>query len=382
MARKNPHRVFCSSISKQDLALAMLPRSLSTHISKHKLFLKRISRYHRKRSSKPNLPTTKVPCLSRFIEEEHTQPLEEKAVSNQLLELKSLLDNHSPQEIRKAVRNYSAVIDVLDEALDKAEETSGINKELDKCNTDLLATNAKFGLEIMDLKALITKLGGMNTATSEPDTNIRELNKMLMADIGKLRITNRAQKATITKLQKKCGVTTQNKQVASDNGGEPASDLGDEASPRRGAGAEAEASTDSGERTVDGVSTSPSTGQPEEINAVGSSGSPSPDKEASTGRIEGGAPGEEDGKAGSSTDQPQNTNAGGDGDSSPDGESPANHGADGTAGSQAAKKRRRKKRGGTAVRAAKEAAWARANPGAAKDADEGEAVETDGEDTD
>lgn len=436
MARKNPHQVFCSSISKQDLALAMLPRSLSTHISKHKLFLKRLSRNHCKRSSEPDLPLTKTPRLSLFtllknqrlksvrprlsarrlmeikrskkrlskqliklnkrlgkmkaksqrmnkVEEEHKQPLEEKAILK-------LLDNHSPQEIRKAVCNYPKALASLEEVFDEAEATGDVNKELDARNTELLATNAKFVLENMDLKARNSKLGTRNSAINEPDTKIRELNMRLMTDIAKLRITNKAQAATIARLRKS-RATKENKQVASDNGSQPASDLGDEASLRHGTGAEAGAFTDSGKgKTVGGVSkkpyttkgkASPSTGQPENINAVGYSGSLPIDKESSIGRIEGGAPGEEDGKAGSSTDQPQNTNAGGDNDSFPDEESSVNHVANGTTDSQAEKKRRRKKRGGTAFRAAKEAAWARANPGAANDVGEGEATKADGEDS-
>ncbi|KAL8785958.1 MAG: hypothetical protein Q9195_008422 [Heterodermia aff. obscurata] len=264
----------------------------------------------------------------------------------------------------------------------RLEKSSQINKGLAAINDDTLAKNEKLDAENNEKADQIAKLGVLLDRYEEhtgkickQNEKIQDKNSDLTEEVKELRLKNA--RLEVEKIIWQSSLAD--------------SESGDEASPQSRTGAEAGPSTDKAKSNVNGDSkkpeandgkAAPPTDQPQSAKAADDSNPPPIDKQSSAGRIEGDASDKEEGQAGPSTPQTPATNAGEDSEAFPDGESTAEPNENDTADGQAEKKRRRKKRGGMKVRAAKEAAWARANGiGAtgdeAKKADGGEATEAD-----
>ena len=353
-----------ASFTEEDIAAARLPESLQTHISRHRLFVKRLSRNRRNRLN--------------VVDAEQTQLLEKNTI------LKGLLQGKTATEIRQSVCDYDRVsgdlkllqgqakemVKVNEEFKELNDRVHASNEELGSCNKKLsdkntlletekaiwLAANQDtlntdsgieaFKMEVQELtKNLRTRndeLEASNKTLTDANSNLlthtgrllestgsnKELSKAVHEENGKLRKEIEQLRELNSRLVTTVkGLRTGNTSTTTGNGSEPGSVPSDVASPDSGTGAEAGASPDNGTGSVDGGLNKP------EAN---------------------------DGEAGPSTGQAQNTDAGDDNDPSPDGESSTGPLNDDTPGSNAGKKKRKPKRGGKAVRAAKAAAYAKA----------------------
>ena len=343
MAPTQPARAR-TSFTEEDIAAARLPESLRTHVSRHRLFVKRLSRNRRNRLE--------------VVNAEQTQLLEKNTV------LKELLQGKTATQIRQSVCDYDKVAADLKELQGQAKGMTEVNEEfkelngriqadkdnLKDSNKKLLERNAQLeaeqalllaanqdslntdsGIEALkrdvqvftkDLRTRNDELEASNKILTDANNELlthtgillestasnKELSAAVHEDNGKLRKEIEQLRELNSRLVTTVkGLRTGNTSTATGNGSEPGSGPSDEASPNNGAGAEAGPSTDNGTGSVDGESNKP------EAN------DPSADGESSTGPRK-----------------------------------------DDTPGNNANKKRRKVKRGGAAVRAAKEAAYAKA----------------------
>ena len=318
-----------SRISQQDIEMARLPPSLMTHISKYKLFMRRASHNRSRRDNE----------LRQDVQESDTSVEKLKAASDDLTQKNEIL--------RK--RN---------------EELQQWNAEALEANSKVLNVNVVLTATLEEFEEDCRKVCELNTALFDTNNDLKTLIQQLIAMTPELQA-----------LSDTLGIG---------NGSGPSSAPSEVAGPHSGTGAEAGTSTGQAKASVDGDSkandgkpASP-VDRPQDPGKEEGDAPPSKGEESAPGKEEGDAPpSEEEGHAGPSTAPPPDTNAGRASDALPDGESVTGSVEDSTTGGeQAAKKRRRKKRGGQHVRAAKEAAWARANAEAAKGGDEGETTET------
>ena len=348
--------------SEEDLINAKLLRSMKTRSSKHRLFLRRLSRLRCKRTAMLDPPSS-VPVvpLRQRIHSQRVQSVRQRLYSNRAMEaersrklnkqlrkqlrkvakglqgqetllveiadLKLRLVSDESQELRKAREVNDKLSLTNQEIHDQSAKIMDLNVTLVKSNEDLDAKNKKLHDQNVEsgsllkemnavndeLRASNAKLGASNAAFSEltgevldqvakthergdkvedQDEKLRELNIRLVKALTELRASNKEQEATIASLQKSLSTKT---------------------------GSVAGASTDKGKGSGDGVSKKPhakdgkasrSTDHPEDTNAGGDSGSPLIGKLPSTGHVEGDAPGEGDGGAGSSVDQSQDAAGG------------------------------------------------------------------------
>ena len=330
-----------SRISQQDKEMARLPPSLMTHISKYKLFMRRASHNRCRRDNE----------LRQDVQESDTSVEKLKAASDDLTQKNEIL--------RK--RN---------------EELQQMNAEALEANSKVLNVNVVLTATLEEFEEDCRKVCELNTALFGTNNDLKALIQNLIAKTPELQALSNM--------------------LGTGNGSGPSSAPSEVAGPHSGTGAEAGTSTGKAKASVDGDSKA-NDGKPasptdlpqnpgkEEGDAPpskdeGGTGKeegdapPSTDKEPSTGDMANSSPGKEEGHAGPSTAQPPDTNAGRASDALPDGQSVTGSVEDSTTGGeQAAKKRRRKKRGGQHVRAAKEAAWARANAGETTETNEGDA---------